>query len=80
MLAAACGLAVGLDTDLPAPAQGAGFAAHAGGLVGALIALDAMALASVARRPPYAIAVRVGGSWIAATSVMILALHLGGAA
>ena len=35
-----------------------------------------MALASVAHRPPYGIAVRVAGSWIAAAAVMVLALHL----
>jgi urease accessory protein len=87
ILAAVCGFVVGLDTDVPFPTEGAGLAAcypYAGVLVGvSLIALDAAALASVARRPPYTIAVRVGGSWIAATAVMVLALqlrHLGGAA
>lgn len=85
LLAAAGGLAVGLDTDAPVPAAGAGIAAwfpYAGVVVGVfLIVLDAMALASAARRPSQTVAVRVSGSWIAATAVTVLALQfrLGGA-
>ena len=55
----------------------AAYAPYAGVFVGVfLLALNAMALASVAHRPPYTIAVRVAGSWIAATAVMVLALRL----
>jgi hydrogenase/urease accessory protein HupE len=78
ILATACGLAIGIDTGVPG---GAAWLAHAGVLTGVLlIALNAMALTSAAARPPYAVAVRVAGSWITAAAVMVLALHLRGAA
>lgn len=79
LLAAAAGLAVGLDTDAaPAGVPWAVVAgAVAGVLVGAyLIVLDAAALAVAAARPPFAIAVRVAGSWIAAIALMLLALSV----
>lgn len=76
-LAAACGLAIGLDTGVPVPQGGVAFAPYAGVLVGVfLIALDTMALASVAHRPPGPIAVRIAGSWIVAVAAMLLALQL----
>ena len=75
LLAAAAGLATGLDTGVP-PATVATWVPYAGVLVGVfLIVLNAMAAATVARRPPYGIAVRVAGSWITAAAVMLLALH-----
>lgn len=78
--AAVAGLAIGLDTGVPVPQAGAGIAAllpFAGVLVGVfLIVLNAMALASVAVRPPFSIAVRVAGSWIVAVAVMVLALAI----
>lgn len=77
--AAVSGLSTGLDTDVPVLADSAfvaTYAPHFGVFVGVfLIVLNAMALASAARRPPYTIAVRVAGSWIAASAVMVLALH-----
>lgn len=80
MLATAGGLMIGLGTDMPAPSGGlrnANFLPFAGVFVGVLlIALDTMALASVARRPPFPIAVRVAGSWITAAAVMLLALQI----
>ena len=82
-LAAISGFLVGIDTDVGAasPSGWAGLAPAAlgGAFIGAmLIALNAMALASVADRPPFTIAVRVAGSWIAAAAVMVLALHVKG--
>jgi urease accessory protein len=79
LLAAGCGLAIGVDSGVPQPAGAAAatvYAPYAGVFVGVfLIALNAMTLASVACRSPYTIAVRVAGSWITAAAVMVLALH-----
>lgn len=77
-IAAAAGLAIGFDTGVPAPMQGSGLGAvvpYAGVFVGVfLVTLNTMALASVAWRPPYTIALRVAGSWIVAAAVILLAL------
>ena len=79
-LAGVIGLAVGLDTDIITGWQDglAALAAPTAGLVTGvyLIVLDAAALASLAARPPFPIAVRVAGSWIAAIGLMLLALSL----
>lgn len=78
--AASVGLAVGLDTGVPAPSGVGGVAAwlpYAGVFVGVyLIVLNAAALGTVARRPIMMIGVRVAGSWIAAFSLMVLALEI----
>jgi urease accessory protein len=76
--AAAAGLAVGLDTGVP---SGNGAATlllpRTGVVVGVfLIALNAMALAALARRPPFPVALRVAGSWIVAVAAMVLALQV----
>ena len=80
VFAAAAGLAIGLDTGVPVPQVGAGPVAllpFAGVVVGVfLIVLNTMALASVAVRPPFSIAIRVAGSWIVAVALMVLALEL----
>ena len=79
-LAGLSGLAVGLDTDTITgwqnglPALATSTAGLATGVY--LIVLDAAALASLAARPPFPIAVRVAGSWIAAIGLMLLALSL----
>lgn len=77
-LAALAGLTVGLDTDVIGAGQAGGqvlLAPGAGVAVGAyLVVLDAAALAAAAARPPFAVAVRVAGSWIAAIGVLLLAL------
>ncbi len=79
-LAAACGIAIGLDTGVPAPTSTsfiAIYAPYAGVVVGAfLILLNAMALAALAVRPPYTIGLRVVGAWVVAASLMVLALTL----
>ena len=79
-LAAVIGLAVGLDTDIISEGQDglAVLAAPTAGLSTGvyLIVLDGAALASLAARPPFQIAVRVAGSWIAAIGLMLLALSL----
>jgi urease accessory protein len=73
LLAAAAGLATGLDTGVPS----ATWTPQAGVFLGVfLIVLNAMAAASVARRPPWGIAVRVVGSWVAAAALMMLAMHI----
>ncbi len=74
------GLLIGSDTGVPPP-QGplsvGTFMPYAGVFVGIfLIVLDAMVLASIARRPPWTIAVRIAGSWIAAAALMVLALQV----
>lgn len=76
------GLVVGLDTGVPAQAGGiAALAPYAGVFAGVfLIVLNMMALGSVAVRPPFTIALRIAGSWIAAVALMVLALQLRGAA
>lgn len=82
--AAGVGAAVGIDTAVPVAASAdpveiaAPFAGLACGVF--VIVLDAMALASLALRPPFAVALRVAGSWIAAVAIMALALGLRGAA
>lgn len=79
-LALCTGIAVGLDTGVPPPPNMTAaevYAPYLGVLVGVfLIVLNMMALASVAKRPPYTIAVRMAGSWIIAIALMVLALHL----
>lgn len=78
--ATACGLAVGIDTGAPVPPEAGAIAAatpSAGVFVGVfLIVLNAIAIASLAHRPPWTIAVRIAGSWVAAAAVMVLALQL----
>lgn len=80
VLALCTGNAIGLDTGVPPPPSAAAielYAPYVGVIVGAfLIVLNAMALASVATRPVFAIAVRMAGSWIIAIALMVLALHL----
>lgn len=80
LLALCTGAAVGLDTGVPPPPNMTAvetYAPYFGVIVGVyLIVLNAMAIASVATRPPYTIAVRMAGSWIIAIAVMVLALHL----
>ena len=79
-LASLIGLAVGLDTDIITGWQHglAALAVSTAGLATGvyLIVLDAAALASLAARRPFPIAVRVAGSWIAAIGLMLLALSL----
>ncbi|WP_054006532.1 HupE/UreJ family protein [Cypionkella psychrotolerans] len=74
------GVAVGLDTGVPPPPDMTAielYAPYLGVVVGVfLIVLNVMALASLATRPPYTIAVRMVGSWIIAIAMMVLALHL----
>lgn len=81
-MAAALGVIVGADTDLAAGPPGdmvALVTPFAGVLIGVfLIVLNAAALASLARRPPLPVALRVAGSWIAAIALMVLALRLRG--
>ena len=78
--AAMIGLCVGLDTGVPIPSGGVNaltWMACAGAVVGIfLIVLNAMALASLASRPPLPIAVRIVGSWVAAACIMVLALEI----
>lgn len=78
-LAAAVGLVVGLDTGVPAPTSTGVvevYAPYLGVVAGVfLIVLNAAALASVAVRPPFPIALRVAGSWIAAAALMVLAFE-----
>ncbi|MGV8951236.1 MAG: HupE/UreJ family protein [Cypionkella sp.] len=80
LLAAAIGAAIGLDTGVPPPPDMTAielYAPYVGVVVGVfLIVLNVMALASLATRPPYTIAVRMVGSWIVAIAMMLLALHL----
>ena len=80
VLAVGTGAAVGLDTGMPIPPNMTAvevYAPYFGVVVGAyLIVLNAMALSSVATRPPFTIAVRMAGSWIIAIALMVLALHL----
>ncbi len=80
VLAIAIGVAVGSDTDLTltegakrAEVIGAGLGVFAGVF---LIVLNSLAFARVATHPVAAIGVRVAGSWIAAASLMVLALLL----
>lgn len=79
-LALATGMAVGLDTGVPPPPNMTAvevYAPYFGVVVGVfLVVLNAMALASLANRPPFTIAVRMVGSWIIAIALMVLALHL----
>lgn len=74
------GWMIGIDTDVPAPTAAdlvGTYAPFAGVFVGVfLIALNAAALSSVALRPVPRIAVRIGGSWIAAIALMVLTLRL----
>ena len=80
VLALCCGAAVGLDTGVPPPPNMTAvevYAPYLGVVVGVcLIVLNAMAVASVAVRPPFTIAVRMAGSWIIAIALMVLALHV----
>ncbi|MEO6301505.1 MAG: hypothetical protein ABIV25_05460, partial [Paracoccaceae bacterium] len=80
ILALGAGVAVGLDTGMPIPPNMTAvevYAPYVGVVVGVyLIVLNAMALSSVATRPPFTIAVRMAGSWIIAIALMVLALHL----
>jgi hydrogenase/urease accessory protein HupE len=76
-LAAAAGLATGLDTGMP-PAGVVAWVPYAGVFLGVFLIVLNAAAAAVACRPPYGVAVRVAGSWIAATAVMVLALHVRG--
>jgi hydrogenase/urease accessory protein HupE len=75
------GVLIGIDTGVPGSTATTGvIALYAGVFAGVLlIVIDAMGLTFVAHRPPYTIAFRVAGSWIAAAAVMMLALHLRGA-
>ena len=79
-LAALVGLAVGLDTDVPSGSDGGAaalVAPIAGVLTGVyLVVLDAAALAAVAAQPPFPVAVRIVGSWIAAIALMLFAFSL----
>lgn len=78
------GLAIGLTTDVPPfdwPADASGLVTYAlpfaGVLVGVfLIALNVMALATAARRPPFTVGVRIAGSWAAAAALMAFALQI----
>jgi hydrogenase/urease accessory protein HupE len=72
------GVLIGIDTGVPGSNATAGdLGLYAGVFAGVLlIVIDTMGLTFVAHRPPYAIAFRVAGSWIAAAAVMMLALHL----
>lgn len=80
IMALGSGLAVGLDTGVPPPPNMTAvelYAPYLGVVVGVhLIVLNAMAVASIATRPPFTIAVRMAGSWIIAIAVLVLVLHL----
>ena len=82
VLAAIAGSITSLDTDLATIAGLPNLATalpYLGLLAGiTIITLNAMALASVVRRPPYTIALRVAGSWIAAIGLLVLVLSLRG--
>ena len=81
-LAALTGLAVGLDTDVPALTAASGLNAYTTyiGVFAAvfLIVLNMMALSLVVKQPSLKIGLRIVGSWIAAISLMVLTLHFRG--
>ena len=70
------GLLIGLDTDVAAAATWIARLAPALGVLAGtfLIVLDAAAASAWAQRPPFPIARRVAGSWLAAVALMLLAL------
>lgn len=82
MIALATGIGIGLDTDVPALKATSNldhFTTYIGVFVAVfLIVLDMMALSLVVKRPPFTIGLRIVGSWIAAISLMVLALQFRG--
>jgi urease accessory protein len=75
LTAAACGLAIALDSSPDAPTAAGQAAALAGTALGATMALLYLVLlADLPRRPWQRIAVRILGSWTAASAIMVLAL------
>lgn len=76
-LAALCGIAVGLDSN-PDPLIGTDrLVFMAGCWLGAFLCTgSAMILAEKARKPWQQIGLRIAGSWIAAATVLVLALAL----
>jgi hydrogenase/urease accessory protein HupE len=82
ILTVSTGIAIGLDTDVPILTASSNidvYTTYIGVFVAVfLIVLDMMALSLVVKRPPFTIGLRIVGSWIAAVSLMVLALHLRG--
>ena len=79
LLTLGTGVAIGLDTDVPvltATSNLDHYTTYVGVFVAVfLIVLDMMALSLVVKRPPFTIGLRIVGSWIAAVSLMVLALQ-----
>jgi urease accessory protein len=82
ILTVSTGIAIGLDTDVPMLTASSNidvYTTYIGVFVAVfVIVLDMMALSLVVKRPPFTIALRIAGSWVAAVSLMVLALHLRG--
>lgn len=77
LLAAIAGAALGLDSPPQAITLGGGTATLAGTAMGACVMLVAVAaVASCAERDWQRLAVRILGSWIAASAILVLAVLL----